>query len=74
MIGIIIGADAIVAAGCAAGLVRLVWLLHRDRGQCFRPGDPMPDIPHNAPMWLALLNDEMTGAEDPAGLPVVRVT
>jgi len=37
MIALVIAADALIAAACAAGLVLLAWLLHRDRGQFWRP-------------------------------------
>ena len=45
MTAIIMIAVLLIAAECVAGLVLLAYLLHRDRGQFWRPGKPLPDIP-----------------------------
>ena len=68
----IITAVALIAAACAAGVALLAYLLHRDRGACFRPGDPLPDIPADAPIrQLAARIDQRTRACNP-GAPMVR--
>ena len=50
MTALVITADALIAAACVAGVALLAWLLRGDHGQCFRPGDPLPDIPADAPI------------------------
>jgi len=35
---LVISAVIVIAAACAGGLVLLAWLLHRGRGQFWRPG------------------------------------
>ena len=47
---IVVIALAVIAAPSAAGLAYLGYLLRRDRRVIWHPGDPLPDVPPDAPL------------------------